>query len=58
MLFIGINLQNKSINYLKPCLTIVPLTILKSVSTAVINALIKAEATKNCVYYICNIQKT
>ncbi|KAH7142505.1 hypothetical protein DER46DRAFT_619546 [Fusarium sp. MPI-SDFR-AT-0072] len=58
MSFIGIDLQNKRIDYLKPCLTVVPLITLESVGTAVTNALIKAEATKNRVCYICNTQKT
>ncbi|KAL6922408.1 hypothetical protein FSHL1_006368 [Fusarium sambucinum] len=56
--FIGIDLQNKSIDYLKPSLTVVPLTTLESVGTAVANALIKDKATKNRVCYICNTQKT
>ncbi|KAM5526734.1 isoflavone reductase family protein [Fusarium oxysporum f. sp. phaseoli] len=58
MSFIGIDLQNKSIDYLKPCLTVIPMTTLESVGTAVANALIKAEATKNRICYICNTQKT
>ncbi|KAM5515541.1 isoflavone reductase family protein [Fusarium oxysporum f. sp. phaseoli] len=58
MSFLGIDLQNKSIDYLKPGLSVIPMTTLESVGTAVANALIKAEVTKNRVCYICNIQKT
>ncbi|KAH6968096.1 hypothetical protein DER45DRAFT_620610 [Fusarium avenaceum] len=58
MAFIGIDLQNRSIDYLQPCFIVIPLTTLESVGTAVSNALINAEATKNRVCYICNTQKT
>lgn len=57
MSFLGIDLQNKSIDYLKPGHTVIPMTTLESVGTAVANALIKAEETKNRICYICNIQK-
>ncbi|KAG8354400.1 hypothetical protein FVEN_g7726 [Fusarium venenatum] len=58
MSFFGVDLQNKNIKYLKPGTTVIPMTTLKSVGTAVANALIKAENTKNRICYICSTQKT
>ncbi|KAM0482185.1 hypothetical protein ACHAP7_004412 [Fusarium lateritium] len=56
MSFLGIDLQNKEIQYLKPSTTVIPMTTLESVGTAVANALIKAESTKNRICYICSTQ--
>ncbi|KAM0338058.1 hypothetical protein ACHAPU_011459 [Fusarium lateritium] len=58
MSFLGVDLQNKNIEYLKPGTTVIPMTTLELVGTAVANALIKAENTKNRICYIFNIQKT
>ncbi|KAM5527850.1 isoflavone reductase family protein [Fusarium oxysporum f. sp. phaseoli] len=58
MSFLGIDLQNKNVEYLKPGTTIIPMTTLKPVGTAVANALIKGENTKNRICYICSTQKT
>lgn len=56
--FLGIDLQKKNIDYLKPGTTTIPMTTLESVGIAVANALIKAEETKNRICYICSTQKT
>ncbi|KAM0211965.1 hypothetical protein ACHAQI_005119 [Fusarium lateritium] len=58
MSFLGIDLQNKEIEYLKSGTTIIPVTTLESVGTSVANALIKAESMKNRICYICSTQKT
>lgn len=57
MAFIGIDLKQKTINYLQPSVCAIPMTTLTSVGTAVANALIKADETKNRICYICNTQK-
>lgn len=56
--FLGIDIQNRSIEYFNNGNVVVPYTTLASVGTAVANALGKPEATKNKICYICNVQMT
>lgn len=56
--FLGIDLKSRKIQYLKPGTTVIPMTTTGSVGTAVANALVEGEATKNRVCYLYNMQKT